>query len=99
MSAISRQGDQDTGHDACPPTPIISYSPNVIVNGRNVGRVGDNLASHGCPDHPTHGRTIVTGDTTVIVNDMYVAKIGSAINCGGTMAEGSPNVFAGGPLG
>ena len=33
MPAITRQGDSDTGHDACPGTPLSGGSPNVNING------------------------------------------------------------------
>ena len=32
MPAVTRVGDNNTGHDACPPTALSSGSPNVNVN-------------------------------------------------------------------
>ena len=31
MPAVTRVGDNNTGHDACPPTALSSGSPNVFV--------------------------------------------------------------------
>lgn len=59
MSSATRLGDLDTGHDACAPTALVSASPNVYINGRAAGRIGD------------------------------------PVSCGGTVAEGSINVFIG----
>lgn len=47
MSSATRLGDLDTGHDACAPTALVSASPNVYINGRAAGRVGDSYAPHG----------------------------------------------------
>ena len=52
--AVSRQGDNNTGHmlppnvPPCPShaAPITSGSPNVTVNGRGIGRVDDGIT--GC---------------------------------------------------
>lgn len=34
MPAATRLNDNDTGHDACPPTALTSASDNVYINGR-----------------------------------------------------------------
>ena len=52
MPAATRQSDCCTGHDACPPVPLVECSPNVIINGLGAGRVGDHYAAHGCVAHP-----------------------------------------------
>ena len=92
---VTRLGDLDTGHDACPPTDLISSSENVFVNGKGCGRVGDSYAPHSCPDHPQHSGQISSGSATVFVNNISVGRIGDAVSCGGNVAEGSENVFAG----
>lgn len=41
---IHRKDDLNEPHTHCPPvygTPLVTYSPNVFANGRNVGRQGD----------------------------------------------------------
>ena len=40
MPQATRIEDNCSGHDACPPRPLIEGSPNVFTNGRNAGRVG-----------------------------------------------------------
>ena len=68
MSSATRLGDLDTGHDACAPTALVSASPNVYINGRAAGRVGDSYAPHGCVAHPTHSGTIASGSASVFIN-------------------------------
>ena len=34
MPAQTRQGDNNTGHDACPPSALSGGSSNVFVNGK-----------------------------------------------------------------
>ena len=95
MPAVTRLSDNSTGHDACPGVPLVSGSGNVFVNGRNCGRVGDNYASHSCPDHPPHSGFISSGSSTVFINSIPCGRIGDAVSCGGSVAQGSGNVFAG----
>ena len=45
MPAATRQSDCCTGHDACPPVPLVECSPNVIINGLGAGRVGDHATT------------------------------------------------------
>lgn len=90
---VVRLTDTDTGHDACPPTQIIAAASKTNVNNLPLGRITDPLGSHGCVVHPTHGRTIAGNcSATVFCEGLAVAKIGSTIDCGGSMAVGSPNV-------
>ena len=95
MSNVHRLGDKCSGHDACPPRPIISASENVFVNGLGWARVGDNYALHGCPEHPPHGAILAEGSRTVFVNGIPAGRIGDAVSCGGCANEGSPDVFCG----
>ena len=53
MAAATRKNDCCTGHDACPPVPLEGCSPNVNINGRGAGRVGDAYSPHGYPAHPS----------------------------------------------
>lgn len=96
MPKTTRLNDKDTGHDACPPTALNSASPNVIINGRGAGRVGDSYAPHGCIVHPSHSGTISSGSTTVFINSKPSGRIGAPVSCGGSVAEGSDSVFIGG---
>lgn len=83
-------GDLGADHAGFPPTPVISGSPDVLIDGKPVARVGDPLAPHSKPKHPPHPRTIVAGSATVLINGMPAAVTGGAISCGGvTIGSGS----------
>ena len=96
MPASTRQGDNDTGHDACPPRGLAECSGNVYINGKGAGRVGDNYPAHGCPVHPPHSGNIAAGSETVYINGRAAGRIGDPVSCGGRVAIGSGNVFIGG---
>lgn len=95
MAAATRQNDCCTRHDACSPTPLVEYSPNVFINGKGAGRVGDNYAAHGCAVHPSHQDTIRSGSSTVFINGVPSARIGDAVTLAGFVRDGSTNVFIG----
>ena len=96
MSAATRLGDKDTGHDSCLATALVSASPNVFINGKGAGRFGDSYAPHGCKEHGSHAGAISSGSGTVYINGKPAARIGDAVSRGGTVAEGSPDVCIGG---
>ncbi len=96
MPAATRQGDNDTGHDACPPRGLAGCSPNVFINGKGAGRVGDAYPAHGCPVHPPHGGNIASGSSSVFINEIPAGRVGDSVSCGGSVAQGSPNVVIGG---
>ncbi len=96
MPRQTRLGDKDTGHDACPPRGLAEGSSNVLVNGLPAGRVGDAYAAHGCPDHAPHSGVIASGSATVFINGRQAGRIGDPVSCGGSVAEGSPDVLVGG---
>lgn len=96
MSNATRLGDMDTGHDACSPTALVSASPNVFINGKAAGRVGDSYAAHGCIIHASHSGTIASGSSSVFINGKPAGRIGDPVSCGGSVAEGSGDVFIGG---
>jgi len=96
MPAATRQGDKDTGHDACPPRGLAGHSPNVFINGKGAGRMGDDYPAHGCTIHPSHSGTIASGSSTVFINGQAAARVGDSVSCGGSVAIGSENVFIGG---
>ena len=67
-----REGDTMVSHpdgNPCTPSPInhapalSTFSPNVFVNGKAIGRIGDKYDSDGHYDH-----TITTGAGTVFAN-------------------------------
>lgn len=96
MPAATRLGDNNTGHDACPPTALASASENVLINDQGAGRVGDVYAVHGCIAHVPHSGTISSGSSSVYINGKPAGRIGDTVSCGGAVAVGSNNVFIGG---
>lgn len=95
MPAATRIGDADVVHCS---TPVRAEgSPNVFVNGIPWSRQGDNNNSHLLPGSPcpSHAAPITVGSTTVFVNGKGAGRIGDAITACTSVAEGSPNVFAG----
>jgi len=66
MPAATRLNDNCTGHNACPPAPLVEGNPNVIINGQPAGRLGDHYASHGCVVHPGHQDVIAAGSSKVL---------------------------------
>ena len=93
---VTRLGDLNTGHDLCAPTVLITSSSDVLINSKGAGRISDKYAAHGCIDHDTHQDIISQGSTTVFINGRGAARIGDSVSIGGSIAEGSSNVFIGG---
>ena len=95
MPAATRIGDADVVHCS---TPVRAEgSPNVFVNGIPWSRQGDNNIVHLLPGAPcpAHAAPITVGSTTVFVNGKGAGRIGDAITACTSVAEESPNVFAG----
>ena len=94
MPAVTRIGDADVSH--CSGMTRAEGSPNVFCNSIPISRQGDNNTGHLLPGVPCpgHSAPITTGSTTVFVNGVGCGRIGDA-TCT-SVAEGSPNVFAGG---
>src|SRR5690554_2315178 len=87
-------GDLGTDHQGFPPTPVIAGSPDVLIDGKPVARVGDPLAPHSKPKHASHPRAIAAGSATVLINGIPAAVTGSVISCGG-VTIGSSSVVIG----
>ena len=96
MPAATRQSDCCTGHDACPPVPLVEHSPDVNINGRGAGRVGDHYAAHGCVTHPGHRDMIAVGSSTVSINGRPAGRVKDTVSIGGKVLEGSGDVRIGG---
>jgi len=95
MPAATRIGDADVVHCS---TPLREQgSPNVFVNSIAWSRQGDLNNGHLLPGSPcpSHQAPITTGSTTVFVNGKGAGRIGDAITGCTSVAQGSPNVFAG----
>lgn len=76
--------DMTTGHGPWAPVGYIGASLNVIINGRNVHKVGDTTLPHfaALPIPPDlHSDTISTGSPSVMVNGTPMAVIGSLLTC------------------
>ena len=100
MPQAARLGDICTGHECWPSRASISGSPDVFINGMAAHRVGDSWETHCCthPEmpHGCHDSVLAAGSSTVYVNHIPLGRIGDPIECGSSVASGSPNVFAGG---
>lgn len=96
MAQATRLGDKNSGHDTYPPVALMTSSETVHINGKGAGRVGDSYESHSCDTHSPHVGVIASGSSSVFINGKAAARIGDSISCGGTVAEGSGNVFIGG---
>lgn len=95
----ARLGDIASGHGCHhPPSPAIEGSPNVFINGLPAVREGDAYMEHGCPTcsgGAPHPRKLAAGSPTVFINGRPAGRVGDAIDCGGSVLTGSPNVFIG----
>ena len=96
MPAITRKGDPDVTHCSTPFRE--GASENVFVNNIGVSIQDDNNTTHVLPGLPcpSHQAPITTGSTTVFVNNKGCGRIGDAVTSCTSVAEGSPNTFAGG---
>lgn len=96
MPALTYKGSISTGHGAFPPRVNDEGSPNVYVNGIAVHRTGDHWVTHCNPTPTCHDGTLSGGSSTVFINGQAAGRIGDATSDGDYVAEGSPDVFAGG---
>lgn len=96
MPAVCRIGDADAAH--CSGMVRAQGSPNVFVNNIGVSRQTDKNTPHKLPGTPCpiHTAPIAIGSTTVFINGLGCGRIGDALTSCTQVAEGSPNVFAGG---
>ena len=96
MPAVTRIGDADIPH--CSGMVRAQGSSNVFVNGIPVSRQGDLNSTHLLPGSPcpAHSAPISVGSKTVKVNGKGIGRVGDSISSCTSVAQGSPNVFAGG---
>ena len=85
MSGVTRKSQDSAG------AILIGGSTNVIVNGTGAVRIGDAVKPHALGPHTS--AVMVTGSSTVFVNDIPVCKAGDLASCG-HKSSGSGNVFA-----
>ncbi|MGL5039973.1 MAG: PAAR domain-containing protein [Aeromonas sp.] len=95
MAAAARKGDKCTGHGDFPPRASISGSANVLINGLPALCVGDEFEPH-CNSDACHGGKLTAGSGSVFVNGKALGRVGDALDCGSTVAEGSSTVNVGG---
>lgn len=95
MPAVTRIGDADVTH--CSGMTRAYGSPNVFCNNIPVSRQDDNNTGHLLPGVPcpSHAAPITIGSTTVFTNNKGTGRVGDSITGCTSVAEGSPNVFAG----
>lgn len=95
MPAVTRIGDADVPH--CSPMTRAVGSPNVFANNIAISRQGDDNTTHLLPGNPcpSHAAPITTGSSTVFINNKGCGRVGDAITACTSVAQGSPNVFAG----
>lgn len=91
-----RLSDIESGHGAYPPTPCISASGNVIINGRGAMRKGDKFVIHCIPAPECHMPVLMKGSRTVKVNGRDAGRFGDPTACGARVMTGSGNVIIGG---
>jgi len=94
LKGVSRLGDITTGHGCHPPVIGAEASLNVYVNNLPAHKVGDKTVPHTCGTD-VHPDVMSSGSTTVYINGTQAMTIGGLLTPGGTMAEGSHNVFIG----
>ncbi len=97
MPAVTRIGDADVFH--CSATVRAQGSDNVFCNGIPISRLGDINTPHLRPNGSPcsiHTAPISSGSSTVFVNNKQCGRVGDPINACTFVAQGSPNVFAGG---
>lgn len=95
MPAVARVGDAGVAH--CSGYTIATGSPNVFINGRAVARQGDMSTTHLRPGAPCvpHAAPIQSCSSTVFVNGRGLARVGDTLSGCTSIAQGSPDVFAG----
>ena len=74
MPGAARQGQDSAGGT------IAAGSPDVIVNGSPVARIGDAVSGHGDPPHA--GPTMAAGSGSVFANGIGVSRAGDSATCG-----------------
>ena len=92
MPSASRKTDTASDHAGFPPTDATTGSGDVEINGLPALREGDAFADHSKPNHPPHGRSLAAGSPTVFINGLAAGRVGDAVDCGGTVISGSPDV-------
>lgn len=94
--AAARLRDMCSGHQGFPPRPNSQGSPDVFFNSLPAHRKTDSWMTH-C-HISCHPGILVTGSPTVFTNNLAQGRVGDYVNCGSTIAQGSPDIFVGDDL-
>lgn len=84
-----------TGHGSWPSRVTDDGSPNVLVNGNGVHRLGDLWPVHCNSIGECHAGATNLASATVLANGKGIARVGDSIDCGDSIATGSVNVLVG----
>lgn len=97
VNAVTRVGDNCTGHGCFPPRPsnTSGAAKTVFVNNIRAVIVGTGYDVH-CCDDTCHSSVLADGSDTVFVEGLELGRVTDPVACGSRVAIGSPNVFAGG---
>jgi uncharacterized Zn-binding protein involved in type VI secretion len=94
LRGMSRLGDITTGHGCHAPVIGATSSPNVMVNKLPAHCATNVTVPHTCGTD-VHPDTYTIGSPRVLINGQQAMPIGGTLLPGGTVAEGSHNVFIG----
>lgn len=96
MPPVARKGDAGIPH--CSGYVLATASTDVYVNDRGAVRVDDLSTPHLRPGAPCviHVSSVCMGSSSVFVNDRPLARVGDALAACTRIAQGSPDVVAGG---
>ena len=87
-----RQGDSYPPHvGSVPPSEEPEDEPLTISE---VGDEDEGEEDESGEEIVSHSGSISGGSSTVFVNGKPIARVGDSVSCGGTVAQGSPNVYA-----
>lgn len=92
LRGVSRLGDITSGHGCHPPVIGATASPNVYVNGLPAHCATNTTVPHACGTD-VHPDVYTLGSAKVMINGQQAMPIGGTLLPGGTVAEGSHNVF------
>ena len=92
LRGVSRLGDITSGHGCHPPVIGATASPNVYVNNLPAHCATNKTVEHTCGTD-VHPDVYTLGSAKVMINGQQAMPIGGTLLPGGTVAEGSQNVF------
>ncbi|MEY2875793.1 MAG: hypothetical protein RLZZ373_3164 [Pseudomonadota bacterium] len=95
MPSVSFDGCPCSGHGGFPPRSGSGTAGTVLVNGIPAMVQGDPYGVH-IFKKKFHAGSVAGGSATVFAEGRPLARIGDSVSCGSVIAQGSPNVFAGG---